>query len=166
MLFSSWEFVLAFLPVTFFVYFWLNHARLVLAGKVWLILANLFFYAYWNIDYLALILASMLVNFAIGNGLTQTRPSVHLKISRRVLLAAGVTANLGLLGYYKYTDFLLENINLRLNALRKALLQSDPATSKVWVVAHALGFTHLGQLSAHYGALFGELPSSTLQRSA
>ena len=54
----------------------------------------------------------------------------------------------------------------RLNSLRKALLLADPATSKVYVAAQALGFWHLSQLSADYRALFGESPSSTLQRSA
>lgn len=54
----------------------------------------------------------------------------------------------------------------RLNSLRKALLLAEPTTSKVFVIAHALGFWNQSQLSADYRALFGESPSSTLQRSA
>ena len=40
MLFNSLEFILAFLPITFLVYFWLNQYRLILAGKSWLVLAS------------------------------------------------------------------------------------------------------------------------------
>ena len=75
MLFSSWQFVLAYLPISFFVYFWLNQRRLIIAGKVWLVAASLFFYAYWDVKYLPLILASILFNFAIGTGLAQAHQS-------------------------------------------------------------------------------------------
>ena len=119
MIFSSWQFILVFLPFSFFVYFWLNYKRLVIAGKVWLVVASLFFYAYWNIKYLPLILVSIFLNFAIGTGLAQAHEqSLHReqkirhRINRKVVLATGITANLLLLGYYKYTDFLLGNVNL------------------------------------------------------
>lgn len=54
----------------------------------------------------------------------------------------------------------------RLNAARKALLLADPAASKVSEIAHTLGFCHMSQFAADYRALFGELPSTTLQRLA
>jgi D-alanyl-lipoteichoic acid acyltransferase DltB (MBOAT superfamily) len=118
MIFSSWQFILVFLPISFFVYFWLNHRRLITAGKVWLVMASLFFYAYWDIQYLPLILGSIFVNFAIGTGLAQThesslikRKKLHHGVNRKIVLAAGITANLLLLGYFKYTDFFLSNIN-------------------------------------------------------
>jgi alginate O-acetyltransferase complex protein AlgI len=119
MLFSSWQFILGFLPITFIVYFWLNHRRLIIAGKVWLVAASLFFYAYWDVKYLALILGSILLNFAIGTGLAQAHQKSlweiqkpHRVVNRKVVLATGIIANLLLLGYYKYTDFLLNNINI------------------------------------------------------
>jgi alginate O-acetyltransferase complex protein AlgI len=118
MIFSSWQFVLVFLPVSFFVYFWLNHRRLLTAGKVWLVAASLFFYAYWDIEYLPLILGSIFLNFAIGTWLARThkesRPAEmkpHRYINRRTILATGIAVNLSILGYYKYTDFLLSNVN-------------------------------------------------------
>jgi alginate O-acetyltransferase complex protein AlgI len=118
MLFSSWQFIVAFLPISFLVYFWLNHRKFIIAGKVWLLAASLFFYAYWNVKYLLLILASILLNFAIGTGLAQGHQQSSLSsqkprrgISRMVILATGIAANLLLLGYYKYTDFLLVNVN-------------------------------------------------------
>ncbi|MGU9850782.1 MBOAT family O-acyltransferase [Pseudomonas koreensis] len=117
MIFSSWQFILLFLPISFFVYFWLNHRRLIIAGKVWLVAASLFFYAYWDIQYLPLILGSIFMNFAIGTGLAQAylpaqeNRKPHHAINRKVVLTTGIAANLLLLGYFKYTDFLLSNIN-------------------------------------------------------
>ena len=118
MLFNSAEFLLLFLPITFLVYFGLNHRRLTLAGKTWLILASLFFYGWWNPAYVVLILVSMLANFAIGSGLTRgqgsaaatgsPRPGVP---SRKGLLFVGMAFNLGLLGYFKYADFFVANVN-------------------------------------------------------
>jgi alginate O-acetyltransferase complex protein AlgI len=123
MLFSSWQFIFVFLPISFLIYFWLNHRRLVFAGKAWLGVASLFFYAYWEIRYLPLILASMLINFAIGSGLSQSFDatasstiSAVRKRNRESMLAIGVLANLCLLAYFKYTDFFIENWNLAFEA--------------------------------------------------
>lgn len=118
MIFSSWQFILIFLPVSFFFYFWLNHRRLIIAGKVWLVVASLIFYAYWDIKYLPLILGSIFLNFAIGTGLAQAHEQSlreakpHRRVNRKVVLATGIVANLLLLGYYKYTDFLIGNVNV------------------------------------------------------
>lgn len=118
MIFSSWQFIFLFLPITFFIYFWLNERRLIIAGKVWLVAASLFFYAYWDAQYLPLILGSIFLNFAIGTGLAQahqrslTDTKTHHGVNRKVVLATGIAANLVLLGYFKYTDFLLNNINI------------------------------------------------------
>lgn len=83
MLFSTWQFILLFLPVSFFVYFWLNRRRMVLAGKVWLVAASLFFYAYWDISYLPLMLASILLNFALGTGLAKAHPKFQYSAPAR-----------------------------------------------------------------------------------
>ena len=119
MIFSSWQFILLFLPISFFFYFWLNQRRLVIAGKVWLVAVSLFFYAYWDIKYLPLILGSIFLNFAIGTGLAQAHQASlrepqkpHRGANRKVVLATGIVANLLLLGYYKYTDFLIGNVNV------------------------------------------------------
>ena len=118
MIFSSWQFIFAYLPISFLVYFWLNHRRLIIAGKVWLVASSLFFYAYWDVKYLPLILGSIFLNFAIGTGLAQAYQQSHRDeqkphhgVNRKVVLTTGIVANLLLLGYYKYTDFLLGNVN-------------------------------------------------------
>jgi len=71
MLFNSYAFIFAFLPVTLLGYFTLNHFKQVNLGKVWLILASLYFYSFWNINNLPLLLTSIGVNFLIGRYLRQ-----------------------------------------------------------------------------------------------
>jgi alginate O-acetyltransferase complex protein AlgI len=63
MLFNSYEFILIFLPVTFFVYFYLNKKKLTELAKAWLFLSSLFFYSWWNINYLPIILGSIFFNY-------------------------------------------------------------------------------------------------------
>lgn len=108
MLFNSYIFLFLFLPVTFSFYFYLNHKKLGLAAKAWLVLCSLFFYGFWNAKYVYLILASILVNYAVGTALSNGRLRPWL---RRNVLGLGVVANLALLGYYKYTDFFIANLN-------------------------------------------------------
>lgn len=112
MLFSSLEFVFLFLPITFFVYFYLISKRLGEAAKIFLVIASLFFYGYWNPSYLPLILGSMVWNFAIGSHLTRNfYKNTKAKVSSKTLLIIGILGNLGLLGYFKYADFFILNTN-------------------------------------------------------
>lgn len=116
MLFNSPFFIFVFLPVVVLVYFVLNHYRLVVAATAWLVLTSLFFYGFWNPGYLALIITSMLVNFAFGAALhREKRNAIHGKyhhLKRRKILAFGVLFNFGLLGYFKYADFFIANFNI------------------------------------------------------
>ncbi len=110
LLFNSYIFIFFFLPITFFVYFYLNKKHWTEASKVFLVLASLFFYSWWNIVYLPLILVSMLFNYMVGKEL-----SLHSQKNRnyapKKLLAFGIVANLALLGYFKYADFFIFNAN-------------------------------------------------------
>jgi alginate O-acetyltransferase complex protein AlgI len=115
MIFSSPLFILLFLPGAFFGYFYLNRMRLVLAGKAWLVAVSLLFYANWNVAYLPLLLGSIFFNFAVGTGLSQNTSAGYLKFSRRFILISSITANLALLGYFKYANFLIDNINAAFN---------------------------------------------------
>jgi len=118
LLFNSYEFIFIFLPITLFVYFYLNKKRLTEAGKGFLVFSSLFFYSWWNIAYLPLILSSMLFNYVMGNTLAKSNESdatTRKQISKKSILSIGVIANLGLLAYFKYSDFLIENINYTLN---------------------------------------------------
>ena len=108
MLFNSYEFIFIFLPLTWFIYFYLNSQKLTELSKGFLVFSSLFFYSWWNIIYLPLILISMLFNYKIASFLKRNT----ISISRKKILAFGVVVNLSLLGYFKYADFFIENINL------------------------------------------------------
>ena len=77
-------------------------------AKSWLVIASLYFYSYFNKSYLILIIVSILVNYFIGTELSMKTNNV---IRRKVLLIFGIIFNLGALGYFKYYDFFIENIN-------------------------------------------------------
>ena len=80
---------------------------MVTLSKLMLVIASLFFYSWWNSIYLLLILGSMIFNFIIGRSLGKT--------ASKALLIFGIIGNVALLGYFKYTDFFIENFNWALN---------------------------------------------------
>ena len=111
MIFSSLEFIFIFFPVVFFGYFISNKLRLITFSKVWLIFSSLFFYSYWNINYLPLILSSIFVNFAISKILIEYGNYKKIYFPKKIVLVTGIIFNLSLLGYFKYMDFFIININ-------------------------------------------------------
>ncbi|ERN52050.1 MBOAT family O-acyltransferase [Alkalihalophilus marmarensis] len=108
MLFNSYVFIFAFLPITVLIYYLLNYAKQTNTAKLWLVGSSLFFYSWWNIIYLPLILASMIFNYLVGTKLGKMEKS---RSSKR-LLTFGIIANVALLGYFKYADFFIQNVNL------------------------------------------------------
>ena len=120
MLFNSYEFIFAFLPITFFIYFYLNSKRLTVASKGFLVFASLFFYSWWNIAYLPLILISMLFNYVVGNSLAkasfENKKGLNKSFSKKSILIFGIIANLSLLGYFKYADFFIANLNIAISS--------------------------------------------------
>jgi len=126
MLFNSYQFIFAFLPVTFFIYFYLNHKRLTEASKAFLVFSSLFFYAWWNIAYLPIILSSMLFNYIVGNYLAKETDNHRNAFSKKSILTFGILANLLLLSYFKYADFLIENFNFAFNSSLSLLHLSLP----------------------------------------
>jgi alginate O-acetyltransferase complex protein AlgI len=107
MLFSSFEFLFFFLPIAFWVYFFIVRSKKIIFAKIWLIFCSLFYYGWWNPSYLFLISFSLFVNYSIG--LTLIKSTLD---HRKILVTVGVIFNVLLLGYFKYTDFLIGNINL------------------------------------------------------
>lgn len=106
MLFNSLAFLFIFLPTTFTGYFLLSRFAPAKVAIAWLVIASLFFYSFWNPQYLPLILGSLLTNYFIGWLLTRLGDR-----HKWLYLTIGITFNLLLLGYYKYTDFLISNLN-------------------------------------------------------
>ena len=103
MLFSSSIFIFAFLPIVIGGYLIAVRFTTHAPAFVWLVLASLFFYAYWNPIYLALFLLSIAVNYLTGIELMKNR--------RRRILIGGVVFNLGLIGVFKYFGFFGSLIN-------------------------------------------------------
>ena len=83
--------------------FLLNKFGQTTLAKAWLVAASLFFYSYWNIKYLPLMLVSLIVNYFIGMRL--------VKHKSKLLLTVGLLFNIGMLSYFKYYDFFLQNVN-------------------------------------------------------
>ena len=110
MIFSSAEFILLFLPASFFLYFLLNRFRQVQAGKAWLVAMSLLFYGYWSVAYLPLLIGSICFNFVAGKHLAGGSSVFSSHISRRSMLIVSVLANLGLLAYFKYAAFFVANL--------------------------------------------------------
>ena len=102
MLFNSYEFIFLFFPIVLSIYFILGKNFSSLANT-WLMLASLFFYGWWNINYLSLLIVSILINYLIAGWIIKVRSKLSFSI--------GLIFNLGLLGYYKYFDFFLDNLN-------------------------------------------------------
>ena len=110
MIFSTYQFIFAFLPVTFLGYFILNRFQLLSIAKIWLIICSLYFYAQGSPDFFVFFLASITGNYIIGSSMARMEGNQTLQ--KKLLLALGLAGNIGLLGYYKYTDFFIENYNL------------------------------------------------------
>ncbi|WP_233712806.1 MBOAT family O-acyltransferase [Helicobacter sp. 'house sparrow 1'] len=70
-----------------------------------MVLASLFFYSYWNVVYLPLLLGSILFNYTVSIFICRFR-----KISK-ILFIFALIVNIGLLCYFKYMDFFIENLN-------------------------------------------------------
>lgn len=109
MLFNSYAFLFEFLPPTIFIFFLLGRWHPELA-RLWLVAASLIFYAGWSLNYIWLITGSILFNYTVGLAIDAVRAKGHARLTRWTL-AGGVTGNLALLGYYKYADFFISNLD-------------------------------------------------------
>ncbi|MFY0672232.1 MAG: MBOAT family protein [Bacteroidia bacterium] len=106
MLFNSLEFIILFLPLVVIVYYQLNKHLGKKSSILWLVFVSLIFYGYWKLAYLPILICSIFFNYFFGKYLSQRKS--------KNLLRVGVGANLLLLGYFKYTNFFIENLNLSL----------------------------------------------------
>jgi D-alanyl-lipoteichoic acid acyltransferase DltB (MBOAT superfamily) len=108
MLFNSYIFIFAFLPITLFFYYLLTEYKQYRFAIAWLTIASLFFYGWWNPKFLILLLTSIIINYAIGFTLWRRAQN---KLSTKIPLMVGVGINLALIAYYKYAFFLITNLN-------------------------------------------------------
>ena len=109
MIFTTYKFVLLFLPTVLVVYYVLNHFKWFSLSKFWLIIASFFFYSQGTPDFFPFFMGSVFGNYMVGTTLGRLDPE-H-KVQRKLLCLLGILGNVALLGYYKYTDFFIENTN-------------------------------------------------------
>ncbi len=104
MLFNSLPFLYLFLPITYFVFWRLTSKT---RRYVWLAITGYVFYSFWNYKFCALMLFSTLVSYLAGLGLLRWQDPAR----RRLCLVIPVTLDLALLGFFKYTNFVLTSVN-------------------------------------------------------
>lgn len=112
MLFNSYVFTLLFLPLVLISYWGLNHFKKYNTAKILLIGASLYFYGYFNWSYLIIIVASILLNYLFSRILLSDKTK---SIYRKTVFAIAICLNIGALGFFKYYDFFVENINVIFN---------------------------------------------------
>lgn len=107
MIFNSYIFAFLFLPICVLGYFLLNNIQNRTYAYVFLLGMSLWFYGYFNLRYLAIIIVSILVNYMMHMILIRVNGKL-----RSFVLAVAIVFNLGLLFYFKYANFFIENLNL------------------------------------------------------
>ena len=108
MLFNSTEFILFFLPCVLVLFFQIGRQGYYRLAIAWLLATSLFFYSWWNPANLIILVSSILFNYFVGTTLAHTSMNAWAK---RSLLTIGIIVNLGLIGYFKYANFLVESTN-------------------------------------------------------
>lgn len=109
MLFNSHFFIFAFLPASLFVYFALGRLSRDWALR-WIIITSLIFYAWWRPGNVFIIVPAMLVNFTVAKLILYYVREEKATVTK-LLLTSGIVFNLVVLGYFKYTNFLLAASN-------------------------------------------------------
>jgi len=112
MLFNSYIFIFAFLPLILLGYYTLNHLGHLRAGKLLLLTGSWLFYGWWNPIYLPLLLGSIVVNYTIAGKIQSYGRSREIIPPKKRLMILAVCLNVSLLAYYKYMDFFIFNANL------------------------------------------------------
>lgn len=107
MLFNSYIFIFLFFPVVLTGYFLLGKSGKPQRTSLWLLLASLAFYGYWNVKYLPLLVGSIAANYLFSGWIL----SAKKKGAARIPFLLGMGFNLLVLGYFKYADFFLETMN-------------------------------------------------------
>lgn len=108
MLFNSYVFILFFLPLTLLLYFGANRLGKTKLAQIFLIMLSLYFYSYFHLNYLLIIIASVIFNYVCSRMIIKRNQDGYAKL----LMAFGILANVGVIFYFKYFNFVLENVNM------------------------------------------------------
>ena len=157
MLFNSYIFILLFLPLCIVGYFTLNHYKQYKWGQAFLLAMSLWFYGYNSVKYLGVLVASVLINYGVYLFLEKndsTSESIgkenNNKCNRRkIIMIFGVMINVGILLYFKYMDFFIDNIN--------GIFKTDIAFLRI-ALPLGISFFTFQQISFIVDAYRGEIP--------
>lgn len=105
MLFNSAQY-LVFFPVVVLLYFAFPHKL----RNGWLLLVSYFFYMQWNAKYAVLLFISTLITYISGLCIEKARNNQKL-LGAKLSVAASFILNIGILVFFKYSNFIIENIN-------------------------------------------------------
>lgn len=122
MIFNSYDFMI-FFPIVILVYF-------VIPKKIryiWLLIASYYFYMGWNAKYALLLLASTLVTWASGLVMEwiDSKQADNGDKYKKLAVAGSFIINLGILGFFKYFDFVIDNINAILGRVGISALHTE-----------------------------------------
>lgn len=117
MLFNSLQFMW-FFPLVLAIYFVIPRRF----RYIWLLIASYYFYMGWNAKYLILIVVSTAITFASGLLLDRERRGENRAKAKKAIVAASFVSNLGILVFFKYFDFFLDNLNAALSCVGVAVL--------------------------------------------
>ncbi|HEA22494.1 MAG TPA: MBOAT family protein [Pricia antarctica] len=106
MLFNSIDFAI-FLPIVFLLYWFVANKNLKIQNFL-IVVASYIFYGLWDWRFLFLILFSTLIDYSVGVRLIKEQNTSK----RKVLLWVSILVNLGVLGFFKYYNFFLENFTM------------------------------------------------------
>jgi D-alanyl-lipoteichoic acid acyltransferase DltB (MBOAT superfamily) len=112
MLFNSYIFIFVYLPVTLVVFYQVGNRGYNQAAIAWLVFSSLFFYAWWNFNYVFLLIASIVFNYHLGKIFRFNNVETKGVKVNKLLLVFGISVNLGVLGYFKYANFFIESANI------------------------------------------------------
>lgn len=120
MLFNSTIFTALFLPLCLIGWYGLQQFKNPAWAKLFLVGMSLWFYGYYNPWYLLILVGSLFVNQGISTAMerlsgkgqeTSAQAAGKVPGSRKLLLTLGLIANIGLLFYFKYFNFFVDNCN-------------------------------------------------------
>jgi alginate O-acetyltransferase complex protein AlgI len=101
MLFNSPEFIYFFLPFSIAAWWVLQRMEREHDAQWLVVICSIYFYGWWDTRYVPLLIGNAIGNFYLGQKASQTKS--------KTLLITGLIYNIGLLGYFKYTNFFIEN---------------------------------------------------------
>ena len=136
MVFSSPLFLFLFLPLVLAGYWLVPGIR---GRNLWLLLASLAFYAWGEVAFILLLLASTTVNYGLGWWVDREQAPAR----RKLAVAVAVAINLGLLAFFKYADFVVGMLNSLLAWLGLAPLQAPHVPMPIGIsffTFHALSY--------------------------